>query len=85
LLYMNEPFNASLELMQYTWLKDKNGAWIMELYEYDIVNKDWYLIGNYYKNNDLLEDKSNILVERIFSEKRVNCYKKLAKLWRKYA
>ena len=74
-------------IMQYTWLKDKNWKKTcnLELYEYDILDKRWFLIGNKFENNELLEDKTNILIEKLCTKEWMNCYKKITKFWRDYA
>lgn len=54
--------NKELEIMQYTWLKD-NSTWNKEVYEYDILDKEWFLIGNLFENEQLLKDNTNFLIQ----------------------
>lgn len=55
------------EIMQSTSLRDKSN-YCKLVYEYDIINIDGYIIGNYYENEDLLKEKTNLLIKR-FGEK----------------
>lgn len=61
---------GNFNLMQFTGLHDKNG--LKELYEYDIINKDGLLIGNFYENEVLLEEKTNFLIKRMGCEEWKN-------------
>ncbi len=62
-LMFPEPFY----LMKYTGLKDKNVY--KEIYEYDIIDFNGLIIGNLYENENLLEEKTNILVTRMGEKK----------------
>lgn len=44
-----------------TGLKDKNGD--KEIYEYDIIDGEGNIIGNYHETPELLKDKTNLLIQ----------------------
>lgn len=46
---------------QYTGLKDKDGD--REIYEYDIIDGEGNIIGNYHETPELLKDKTNLLIQ----------------------
>ncbi len=46
---------------QFTGLKDKNG--LTEIYEGDIIDSEGNVIGNEYENSNLLQEKTNLLIE----------------------
>ena len=48
-------------LGQFTGLKDKHG--VVDIYEGDIVSLEGTKIGNKYENEDLLKEKTNLLIE----------------------
>ena len=54
-------FCREFELMQFTGLLDASG--VNEIYENDIIDMNGNLIGNIYENENLLEEKTNIVIE----------------------
>jgi arylamine N-acetyltransferase len=61
--YCWEKLNSEFyELMQFTGLKDNNGMGNICLFEGDIISLSGELIGNKYENEDLLKEKTNLLI-----------------------
>lgn len=57
-----EFFNQHIILQQFTGLLDKKGTG-REVFEYDIINKDGFIVENYYENREILKNKSNFLIQ----------------------
>lgn len=53
--------NRHLIWEQSTGLKDKNGD--KEIYEYDIIDGEGNIIGNYHETPELLKNKTNLLIQ----------------------
>ena len=62
---------------QYTGLKDKDNKSC--IYEGDILSLDGQVIGNIYENKGLLKDGTNLLIERICTEKWLSTIKEAIK------
>lgn len=60
-------------LMQFTGLLDKNG--LQEVYENDIIDSEGIIIGNKYEDKNLLEDKTNMLIQGFGGEAWCSTYK----------
>lgn len=68
---------------QFTGLTDKNG--LTELFEYDIIDKNGVKKGNYYENEEILKDKTNLLITRMGCEEWRNTEQEAIKRGCKYA
>lgn len=60
-----ENVNDNIIFSQFTGLTDKNGQGNICFYEGDIIDLLGDLVGNKYQNEDLLEIKTNLLIEGI--------------------
>lgn len=58
--------------MQFTGLKDKSGAGLIELYEGDIISRDGKLIGNIYEDN---KRKADLIIPKLGTKAWEAAYK----------
>ena len=70
-------------LMQFTGLHDENG--LTEIYEGDIITPDGTIGGNKHENEILLEEKTNLVVEGVGTEKWADTEQEARKRGCKYA
>lgn len=67
-----EGDDSHFEIMQFTGLKDKNGAGLIELYEGDIISRDGKLIGNIYEDN---KRKADLIIPKLGTKAWEAAYK----------
>lgn len=79
---MSEFSFDEVEIMQYTWLKDKKLEYI---YEMDIISPLWNIIWNFYENSNLLETDSNLLIKGMGTKEWEETYKEAYRRWCEYA
>lgn len=60
---IDDRFEHQVDLMQWTGFKYKNG--FNDIFEFDIINSDGFIIGNFYENQNLLEEKTNFLIKEM--------------------
>ena len=62
---------------QYTGLQDKNSN--ARIFEGDLLSLSGTLIGNQYENEDLLKDRTNLLIEGLCTKEWIGTYQEAIK------
>lgn len=62
---------------QYTGLKDKNSN--ARIFDGDLLSLSGTLIGNQYENEDLLKDRTNLLIEGLCTKEWIGTYQEAIK------